>query len=117
MHKMMQNNVRKIRNIFVTCCILHNLINTFNEYIASPLYEIDPDVDEDLFMRWDEEKHPTWSEYQKTWYSEDPKGILERFDVKKYLNSDLLPHPIVEAIPVNEESIRCSPRLLESPQQ
>ena len=79
MHRMMQNSIGKIRNIFITCCILHNIINMFNEAIADPLYEIDPDVDEDLFMDWDESLHPTWNDYKKTWMTVDPQGNIIKY--------------------------------------
>ena len=94
----MQNSIGKIRNIFITCCILHNIINMFNEAIADPLYEIDPDVDEDLFMDWDESLYPTWNDYKKTWMTVDPQGNIVIRNLKNTLHSELLPHPEIVAL-------------------
>ncbi len=47
LHTIMVNTIRKIKNNFITCCILHNIINMYKEALYDPIYELDPDVDED----------------------------------------------------------------------
>ena len=38
----------------------------FKEQLNNPLYEIDPDVPEQLFLDWDEDKYPTWEQYYQS---------------------------------------------------
>ena len=40
----------------------------FNDSIADPIYELDPDVDEQTFLDWDTDIHPNWEDYIKSWH-------------------------------------------------
>ena len=51
--RMQQHAAKTIRDIFVTCCILHNMINMYNHAIANPIYEIDPNISDEIFLGWE----------------------------------------------------------------
>ena len=61
--RMQQHQAKDIKNIFITCCILHNMINMYNDAIANPVYEIDPNISDDIFLAWDPSVHGSWDEY------------------------------------------------------
>ena len=56
-----------IRDVFLTCCILHNMINMYNDAIANPIYEIDPNISEDIFMARERSIHGSWEDFIKTY--------------------------------------------------
>ena len=96
LQRMQQHSVRKIRNIFITCCILHNILNMYKETLSDPLYEIDPDVDEELFMAWDENLHPTWKDYLSSFSVPPIQGECIKKKKKISIFSDLVCFPIME---------------------
>ena len=88
--------LRENHDIFMSCCILHNLINMFNDSIADPIYELDPDVDEQTFLDWDTDIHPNWEDYIKSLPSNINPGSLSVI-IKKPINSDLYQFPTLES--------------------
>ena len=42
------------------------MINMYNEAIANPIYEIDPNISEDIFMAWEPSVHGSWEDFIKT---------------------------------------------------
>ena len=63
--RMGQHQATTIRDIFITCCILHNMINMYNDAIANPIYEIDPNISEEIFLAWEPSHHGSWDEFVK----------------------------------------------------
>ena len=61
--RMQQHHAKDIKNIFITCCILHNMINMYNEAIANPVYEIDPNISDEIFLAWVPSVHGSWERH------------------------------------------------------
>ena len=56
-----------IRDIFLTCSILHNMINMYNDAIANPIYEVDPNISDEVFMAWEPAIHGSWEKFVKSY--------------------------------------------------